>query len=231
MDTLALLCNLHADGPATLQKLRRAGIDSIGLLVRRGPLEIAASLDWNERAAERFLREAALLAERLDEELPASPMLEGHEDEETEALSAGDDWQDEEPGQAEPGFAPPPERIEAVLGAWRELDRVSPPGEPREYELPRPVQADAALTELPGLSERLRWRLQDLGIRSLRALIEARDVDLARDLPLGFTRLKHLQFLATRALEALPEPLASAASPARFREASAARFDTAGPFA
>ncbi len=34
MDTLALLCNLHADGPATLQRLRRAGCESLAALRR-----------------------------------------------------------------------------------------------------------------------------------------------------------------------------------------------------
>ncbi len=249
MDTLALLCNLHADGPATLHRLRRVGCESLGSLLQLDPAGLAARLDWQETAAERFLREAQLLSERLDEEVCAGSQVESDEDEdEGEELPTEQEWE-EDRGEAEPGYAPPPERVEALLGAWRELDRVSPPAEP-EYVLPQPV-ADQTLNrsleevQLEGLSHGLRGRLTELGVLSLRGLAEAGDVELARAIPLGFTRLKHLQFLAARELAALDRSAARmvAGEPFQHRGPELGSFyapstierrsslDTAGPFA
>jgi hypothetical protein len=58
-------------------------------------------------------------------------------------------------------------------------------------------------------------------VRTLRELATAQALELARALPLGFTRVKHLQFLATRELERLP----SGSRPRRPARATAA-FDT-----
>ncbi len=210
MDTLALLCNLHADGPATLHKLRRAGCDSLRSLLRLGSAGLAVRLSWEDRVAERFLREAELLVARLDQELDDAPEAESDVDEREEFMPAGVQ-EVEEP--IESGFAPPPERVAAVLGAWRELDRVSPPAEPAEYVVPRPPdEHDRELCEVPlaGLDAALRGRLSALGVRSLRGLLRAPDLELARALPLGFSRVKHLQFLAARELSGAPRSGAEA---------------------
>lgn len=258
MDTLALLCNLHAEGPATLQRLRRAGCESLVALVRFDAPELARRMDWSERVAERFLREAALLAERLDEEVAWSREVESEseadlapeagaaahwqaeagEDEEGEEVEAdeADDEAEEEPVLE----VVESEQVEVVLGAWRELDRTAPPEEPREYELPRasaslPAAPNRALeeTRLEGLTPDLARRLGELGVLTLRGLIEAKDLELARKIPLGFTRLKRLQFLAARELALLP---AQAAPPRPapsfdFPLPPVERFETAGPFA
>src|SRR5262245_23744500 len=164
MDTLALLCNLHADGPATLQRLRRAGCESLAALRRLDAGSLATVLEWNERAAERFLREAELLAQRAREDEGADEMeqeeefelestlveeLDGEADEaEDEELEEEEEVEEEEELSA--GYTPPPERVEAVLGAWRELDRVAPPGEPGEFVIPRPPPVpDRALAGSP----------------------------------------------------------------------------------
>lgn len=68
MDALALLCNLYGDGPATLKRLRSAGCDSFGALDDLEPDQLAPILGTNEAAARRFLREARLLVERLEDE-------------------------------------------------------------------------------------------------------------------------------------------------------------------
>ncbi|MEQ1891081.1 MAG: helix-hairpin-helix domain-containing protein [Planctomycetota bacterium] len=245
MDTLALLCNLHADGPATLLALRRAGFESLAALRRLEPTSLARTLDWNERTAERFLREATLLAARtggFDEEAEADVSafelestlvaeLDGPSDE-----AEGDDASAEELDEdsaAEPALAEP-EGVEALLGAWRELDRVAPPTEPGEFVIPRPAPArsDRRLEELEldGLTSELRVRLAGLGLRTLRELAEANELELARALGLPYTRLKRLQFLARRALEQEP----AAAPAARFEAYNpppAEPFETAGPFA
>jgi predicted flap endonuclease-1-like 5' DNA nuclease len=243
MDTLALLCNLHADGPATLLALRRAGFESLAALRRSEAASLARTLDWDERTTERFLREATLLAARtggLEEESEA--FADGFELESTlvEELDGPTD-------EAEVGEEPPEEAdedtlegaepaaevegVEALLGTWRELDRVAPPAEPVEFVIPRPAPARAdrrlAELELEGLTPELRARLAGLGLRTVRELAEAPELELARALGLGYTRLKRLQFLARGALEqGAPAPRFEAYTPP-----PAEPFETAGPFA
>ena len=65
MDTLALLCNLHADGPETLQRLRSAGWDTLREIQAVDVLELERVLDADRRRAVRFQREAGILRERL----------------------------------------------------------------------------------------------------------------------------------------------------------------------
>lgn len=259
MDTLALLCNLHADGPATLQRLRRAGCESLAALRRLDPLALAERLEWNERTAERFLREAALLSGRVEPEedafeadVAADDATHEHGQPEFELESAvvadvDDEAEVEEEAAQDEGVelegdalpAPPPERVQAVLGAWRELDRVAPPSEPSAFVIPRPPPApdeELARLALPGLTHDLRARLAELGVRTLRELSGTPELELARRLPLGFTRVKHLQHQATLALERLParEPApapAAARSFEPFTPPPSEPFETAGPFA
>lgn len=251
MDTLALLCNLHADGPATLQRLRRAGFESIGALQRLDAGRLAETLAWSERAAVRFLREAALLRERVDEdeaEEPEAPELEatllGELDGDQAASEAETEPEldTEDGGQAQELVAAAPlpaERVQAVLGAWRELDRVTPPGDPDEFVIPRPPPpADRALAAagLAGLSPQQVDRLRELGITTVRQLLAQPELGLARALPLGFTRVRHLHGQARRLLERLPpdEPQAAAPAASAFRAftpPASEPFETAGPFA
>lgn len=69
MDALALLCNLHADGPTTLDELHRVGIRGLEDVTGAGPRGLVTELGWNDAAAERFVREANHLAARLGETL------------------------------------------------------------------------------------------------------------------------------------------------------------------
>jgi hypothetical protein len=247
MDTLALLCNLHADGPATLQRLRRAGCESLAALRLLDPPSLAERLEWSQRMAERFLREAELLSERVEPEEDAaqpdepefeleSTLVEELDGDDDEAESETDDEGLEPEDAEEPaGFAPPIQRVEAVLGAWRELDRIAPPADPDEFVLPRPAplpDLELASARIEGLSPRLVARLAELGVRTLRELAGANPLELSRTIPLGFTRLKHLSFLAARELERIPS--APSAAPVLL-ETERARpsepSETAGPFA
>lgn len=72
MDSLALLCNLHADGPATLGQLRRAGCQSLADLQRLAPQELADLLQVPPAMARRLNREARILADRVGED-PLDP--------------------------------------------------------------------------------------------------------------------------------------------------------------
>jgi len=274
MDALALLCNLHADGPFTLQRLRRSGCESLGVLLELSPLELANYLDGNERTADRFLREAELLAERLEEERPwrseeparaadsalfEDDLLEEEEEEEPEDEEAyAYDEEDEDEEDAEEEEAEEEEEVYAydevdedeealeddvvageaeigpVLDAWRDADLDSPPEDPVDYELPRlaaPAAANQALDELhlAGLDADLKDRLREVGVLSLKGLLDASPLELARSLPLPFTRVKHLQFLANRVWHGRSEPLSA---PESYDELVAAeRLDASGPFA
>ncbi len=69
MDALALLCTLHADGPATLQRLRGAGLGSLEALGGVGAERLGETLGLPAAAARRLLREARHLAQRLEADL------------------------------------------------------------------------------------------------------------------------------------------------------------------
>ena len=67
MDGLALLCNLHADGPLTLRRLRRAGIRKLGHIQLVPEETLIGILEASPAQVRRFVREARLLAERVYE--------------------------------------------------------------------------------------------------------------------------------------------------------------------
>lgn len=77
MDGLALLCTLHADGPATLKRLRGAGCGDLEALLQRPVTDLAVTLEVAPAAARRLLREARLLAERVGLELDTEEAPEG----------------------------------------------------------------------------------------------------------------------------------------------------------
>ena len=72
MDGLALLCNLHADGPVTLKRLRLARVATLGELERTPPERLAGWLHASVPQARAFLEEARTLGRRLAEETVAS---------------------------------------------------------------------------------------------------------------------------------------------------------------
>jgi len=65
MDAMALLCNLHADGPTTVDCLRRAGCATLEDVRSLSPERLAEILDASPAAARRFLREVEILSERI----------------------------------------------------------------------------------------------------------------------------------------------------------------------
>ena len=77
MDALALLCNLHGDGPETLQQLRRSGCRDLKALLVLEPERLAPLLGRDAAAARRFLREAQLLHQRLSPEDSVEELVEG----------------------------------------------------------------------------------------------------------------------------------------------------------
>jgi len=99
MDTLALLCNLHADGPATLQRLRREGCESLEALLELEAPVLSRCLGSSEEVSRRFLREALVLAERLGE--PVAWEISEEVIEEFEGASESDALREPEPGEPE----------------------------------------------------------------------------------------------------------------------------------
>lgn len=72
MDGLALLCNLHADGPVTLKRLRLARVANLGELERTPPERLAGWLHASVPQARVFIEEARRLGRRLAEETASS---------------------------------------------------------------------------------------------------------------------------------------------------------------
>lgn len=68
MDALSLLCTLHADGPATLQRLRGLGCGGLGAFLAMNADDLAEALGLEAAVARRLLREGRILAERLGSE-------------------------------------------------------------------------------------------------------------------------------------------------------------------
>lgn len=77
MNALALLCNLHGEGPLTLRRLRRAGIRRIEHVQGLDETRLGEIVAFDPGRTERFLREAALLRERvgLDDDLGEVDLL------------------------------------------------------------------------------------------------------------------------------------------------------------
>lgn len=188
MDALALLCNLHADGPATLQRLRRIGCESIDGVAGLGEGELGKQLRQDEAGARRFKREAHNLQVRL---VGGTPMPE--------------------PEEVEPELEVVPEPklpgMSHVLEAWRLMDEQSPPPEPSvmggsqamdEPEVTSPEVDNLNSAVMDGLTPEVLKRLKDLGIDTVDGLVEASSLELSQDLPMPLTRVKRLQLLARR---------------------------------
>lgn len=73
MDGLALLCNLFADGPVTLKRLRLARVTSLAELERTPPARLAEWLHASPPQAQAFVEEARRLARRLAEDSAQPP--------------------------------------------------------------------------------------------------------------------------------------------------------------
>ncbi len=229
MDSLALLCTLHADGPATLRRLRKAGCQSLVDLDRVGADSIATTLEIPPAMARRLVREARMLSERVGgdaldtEEAPegmAVASIGNAQASLTESSSLDDKDRDlirTVLGDARPvgGFRSVPEpeeepvvELEPMGGAFA-ADPVPEveitPVEPR-VELSQP-EPSASATDYPlvgrvdGLDECTAAILSEVGIETLTGLVEADASQLARQTGLSFGPLRRLQFLARKSLQ------------------------------
>src|SRR5256885_754613 len=77
MDALALLCTLHADGPVTLKRLRRAECSTLEAVIGLDVERLSAILGSTDAGARRFQREARSLATRVGEGILDRAQLAG----------------------------------------------------------------------------------------------------------------------------------------------------------
>lgn len=234
MEALALLCTLHADGPASLRRLRRAGCASIQQLETLASAELASILDVPPAVARRLGREARGLSTRLDL---------GSFDDQEEAPEIGSSTlsPDAPPVPGDPPAAGGLARrdralLERVMGQWDQAPRPQEPAVPANPplvldELPEePPQDASALAEtvearpineareaelvdevealvggeVDGLDADLAAALNTAGITDLFQLVEADAVEVARQVRRPFAQVRRVQFLARRELEVNP---------------------------
>jgi hypothetical protein len=214
MDAMALLCNMHADGPATIKVLRRAGLLSLADVSRAPHERIADLLGVSPAYARRFAREARLLGERLGESAldveeaatPGVPSMHAeivareHEPErgidpalQDEPVRGVDSARRHEP---ELEFDPPAARADSHDA------RIEPRA---ELAASRARVVPMSGTRLaPGVIEGLdaAWcdRLVAQGVLTLETLVDAPLMKLARRLGVPLTGLMELQILAQRFL-------------------------------
>ncbi len=68
MNALALVCNLYADGPRSLQRLREDGRHELADVLELSESRLVELLGMSPRSAERFRREAETLGRRVGNE-------------------------------------------------------------------------------------------------------------------------------------------------------------------
>jgi len=186
MDALALLCNLHGDGPVTLTALRDLGCEDLVGLEALGESLLGDILGRDERGVQRFRREARLLGERLDGESR------------TDAPAPIAVIAPQPPPVASPEPEPEPPQVaaadrgpvvSAVLDLWRQFDH---PVEPTS------VSNVLAEVTLSGLKPDDVVALARVGVRTLEELAEADLLSLTEGSGLPYTHVAHLAFLARK---------------------------------
>jgi hypothetical protein len=242
MDALALLCNLHGDGPGTLAGLREAGVVELSELARLDDERLSELLGGAASAPARFRREAQLLLERLEGPAagPAEPVVELPDrqvevvparavlpepaplPEPSEALADG-------PGLAPPVQLGPPEEqdpvVSAVLGLWSHLEQGPAFSE----------NSTLAESHLDGLRPEEVVQLAQAGVRTLAELADCDPLVTSGEVGISYTHLSHLRFLARRHLRAGSAVVPRAPAPAGQAELASTQESPAespaGPFA
>ena len=190
MDALALLCNLHGDGPVTLTALRDLGCEDLVGLEALGESLLGEILERDERGVQRFRREARLLGERLDDELPtdtpAPIAVIAPQPPPVASIELEPEPVPETPTVPDTDSGPV---VSAVLDLWRQLDTQTKPA---------PVSNVLAEVPLSGLKPDDVVALARAGVRTLEELAEADLLSLTRGSELPYTHVAHLAFLARK---------------------------------
>jgi len=206
MDPLALLCNLYGDGPATLRRLREAGVGSLEAIEEAEPERLAGLLRTSVRSARRFQVEGHLLHERTAAAVEGPSAQRGKE-------------------------APTDPLLRKVLETWRRMDAEDPspadevpaPAEPRPEVGGPPREESAALPGTPldggcldGLDASTVRCLSKAGVATLEGLARCDALATSRASGVPYTHLLRLQLLARRSLPVRPAsvPEGAPSSPA-----------------
>ncbi len=224
MDSLALLCTLHADGPATLRRLRKAGCQSLVDLDRVGAEGVAELLAIPPAVARRLVREGRILHDRVGgdpldaEEAPEgmavaplgnvqAPLTEGADLDRKDRDLIRQVLGDSRPvgGLRSLNMKAEEQRVEPLGGAFAaamvpELDALVEPPAPKPAAAPVGFKYPL-MGRVDGLDEKVAEILHDAEIQTLTALVEADASRLARSTGLSFGPLRRLQFLARKSLQ------------------------------
>lgn len=231
MDTLALLCTLHADGPASLQRLRAAELYSIDDILGCSVETTADVLGLSMAQARRFHREARMLAMRMHTEgldreeqmYPGMKEMEAVLTQPAPAMAAATQATQATPPMQAPADMPYPSAeademrkkpdiaaiLAPVLERWKredtEGDLMDPAGSCDE-ETPAPPSPAAEETSratdvLDGVDDQLRDALRAAGYATLRALAEVEPLELSRATGRTYSEACRVRFLAKRAIE------------------------------
>jgi hypothetical protein len=214
MDGLALLCNLHADGPLTLRRLREAGVRDLETLAGFPEPALARLLRTSGTQARRFGEEARQLARRLLE-IPLEDEAGTEQGPPQGGLQAGSvrpDASDPVPLPAPRARAAPAIRAYGCESA--RPARLEPAG-----ALPASTGTPLGSVLVEGLDRRTCELLVAQGVRTLEALVDLANLSLARRAGISFTRLLEL---AHRARQLLAEGRTEAGSLSRASRPSAA---------
>ena len=175
MDGLALLCNLHADGPLTMRRLHEAGVNSLGDLEVVTASTLAVWLGLSSAQTRRFVEEARHLALRLAES-PLEP--------------------ENSPGALDPAVREeldPAAREEEPTG-WFGFQRPAPrAGDARERPFALDPSEDPLQPDLlEGLDAETCARLAGEGVLSAQSLTREASLALARRAGISYTKLLEL---------------------------------------
>src|SRR6202008_1222637 len=185
MDTLALLCNLLAEGPATLRVLHREGVKTLSDVEAQRIDHLASLLGASPAGARRFAGEARMLAARMG----AAPL---EREQNAPFLSAESP---EEPSPLTPAIR---RAVETPRSAPRAVET---PRHAPTYTTPfasgAPFASGTSLRpgSLEGLDASLCDHLAREGITTLEALADASGSSLAKRLGIGLPRLMDLSYL------------------------------------
>ncbi|MCH2103752.1 MAG: hypothetical protein MK297_07070 [Planctomycetes bacterium] len=212
MDTLALLCTLHADGPASLKRLREAELNTIDEVLGCSVETTAEVLGLSMAQARRFHREARMLAMRMNTEgldreermHPSSSSSGGTTQPMPDAATA-----QPEPTSAEAeGLRKKPD-IAAILAPvmerWDQEEAAAERAATTTESAPQETAPQVAATErtsdiLEGVDQQLRDALRAAGYSTLSSLVEVEPLVLSRATGRTYSEACRVSFLAKRAL-------------------------------
>ncbi len=203
MDALALLCTLHADGPATLVRLRAADCASLEDVIAIDADQLAILLRSSRLSAGRFQKEARQLLDRLDFMVEASNApttsegrtLASPSPAPTRRMRAPRSVPTPDPVPSSSASSP----LDRVLSAWREADAsdsLSSAGASNSAHASS--TASIPIAAIDGMDADTALALARVGVRDLAALAAGDALTLARSTSLSYSKLVRLRALARR---------------------------------